>query len=72
MNFGWCYFKRGAVVQHGKHHYLPKGKWKSICGMWTVRIEEQKYVIFKNKEDMRQSKLCNACQTKLQLFQKGS
>lgn len=61
QQFGWCYFKRGPVGNGGKNHFLPKGKWTSRCGRWIVRPEEQKFIVFVEKSDLRQSKLCTSC-----------
>jgi len=61
MNYGWCYFKRGLSSHHGKMHFLLKDQWKSICGRWSVRIEEQKWVKFIPLEEVRQGKRCAVC-----------
>ena len=62
INFGWCYFKMGARGHHGKYHYLNLDKWKSLCGHWEVRLEERKYINFRPKNELRQTKICRNCE----------
>jgi len=64
----WCYFKKGSLVTKRKTHCLPTGKWTSICGMFVVRPEERKFIVFVEKSKLRQSKLCNNCQSKENSF----
>lgn len=61
MNFGWCYYTRGATFGIGKNHYIKKTEWKSICGHWEVRPEEQKFILFVPFEKIRIRRRCGAC-----------
>jgi len=57
---GWCFYKKGIVGSH-TYHYL-KDSWKSLCGLYSVRIEERKLMHFVKKSTLRQRKICRICE----------
>lgn len=63
-DLGWEFFKKGVLGQHGKNHYL-KENWTSLCGMYKVGIDDQKFIHFVLKEQLRQRKICKACENYL-------
>ncbi len=63
--FGWCFFKRGGIGHHGKVHFLAKNNWISLCGLYKVRREEEKYINFRKKTEFSERKICKSCENNL-------
>jgi len=59
MTTGWAFYKKGVQGHHGKFHYLKD--WRSLCGHYNVRIEEEKHMHFTEKSNLREAKICKKC-----------
>ncbi|MDE1862874.1 MAG: hypothetical protein KGI33_08175 [Thaumarchaeota archaeon] len=60
-NFGWFYYKRGRYFGVVKNHYLPPGKWQTLCGNHTVDPSDMQHVRFTDAEQLFRHKLCKSC-----------
>ena len=59
--FGWFYYKRGRYFGVIKNHYLPSGKWQTLCGNHIVEPSDMPYVHFTDMDQLFKHKLCKSC-----------
>lgn len=60
-NFGWFYYKRGKYFGVAKNHYLPRGRWQTLCGNHTVEPSDIPHVRFTDIDQLFKHKLCKSC-----------
>jgi hypothetical protein len=59
--FGWFYYKKGRGFGVTKNHYLPKGKWQTLCGNHTVNPVDGPRLRFTDTSQLFKHKLCKSC-----------
>lgn len=63
--FGWFYYKRGRYFGVAKNHYLPPGKWQTLCGNHIVEPSDISHVRFTDTDQLFRHKLCKSCSSLL-------
>jgi len=63
--FGWFYYKRGRYFGVTKNHYLPPGKWQTLCGNHVVEPSDVSHVRFTEMDQLFRHKLCKSCSSLL-------
>ena len=63
--FGWFYYKRGRYFGVVKNHYLPPGKWQTLCGNHTVEPSDMAHVRFTDMNNLFKHKICQSCSSLL-------
>jgi hypothetical protein len=63
--FGWFYYKRGRYFGVTKNHYLPPGKWHTLCGNHVVEFSDISHVRFTDADQLFRHKLCKSCSSLL-------